>query len=201
MNHPAQRINNRVGPLLDAAAKLFAAKGYRETTIRDIASAVDMLPGSVYYHFASKHALLLAVYEEGVSKIGARLDEAVAEESDPWQRLGKAIEAHLETILDQSDYASVMIRVLPDQVPDIESELIQLRSQYEDRFVELVDALPLPANVDRRLLRLMLLGASNWTQIWYRTDSDPVQDIAKAFVDFLRLPLMENTDTQESDRE
>jgi AcrR family transcriptional regulator len=200
MNQPAQRVNNRVVPLLDAAAKLFAAKGYSETTIRDIATAVGMLPGSVYYHFAAKHALLLAVYEEGVSKIGARLDEAVAKESDPWQRLGKAIEAHLETILDQSDYASVMIRVLPDQVPEIESELIQLRSRYEDRFVKLVDELPLQANVDRRLLRLMLLGASNWTQIWYRADSAPVQDIAKAFVDFLRLPLMENTATQESDR-
>jgi hypothetical protein len=94
----------------------------------------------------------------------------------------------------------VMIRVLPDQVPEIESQLIQLRTQYEDRFVKLVDALPLQANVDRRLLRLMLLGASNWTQIWYRADSAPVQDIAKAFVDFLRLPLMENTATQESNR-
>jgi AcrR family transcriptional regulator len=200
MNQPAQRVNNRVVPLLDAAAKLFAAKGYSETTIRDIATAVGMLPGSVYYHFAAKHALLLAVYEEGVRKIGARLDDAVAEESDPWQRLEIAIEAHLETILDQSDYASVMIRVLPDQVPEIESELIKLRTQYEDRFVKLVDALPLQANVDRRLLRLMLLGASNWTQIWYRADSAPVQDIAKAFVDFLRLPLMENTATQESNR-
>ena len=201
MNHTAQRINNRIGALLDAAAKLFAAKGYRETTIRDIATAVDMLPGSVYYHFASKQELLLAIYEEGVSRISSRLDEAIAGETDPWKRLGKATEAHLETILDQSDYASVMIRVMPDQVPDIESELIRLRSQYEDRFVKLVDALPLQANVDRRLLRLMLLGASNWTQIWYRTDSAPVSDIAKAFIDFLRLPLMTQTEDQEFNSE
>ena len=175
--------------MLDAAASQFAAKGYRETTIRDIAKAVDMLPGSVYYHFASKRALLLAVYEEGVSRIGSRLDKALADESDAWQRLRKATEAHLETILDQSDYASVMIRVLPHHVPDLESDLIELRSKYEDRFVELVAALPLQEHVDRRLLRLMLLGASNWAQIWYRTDSTPVQDIATAFIDFLRLPM------------
>ena len=189
MSSAAQRTNNRVIPLLDAAASQFAAKGYRETTIRDIAKAVDMLPGSVYYHFASKQALLLAVYEEGVSRIGSRLDKALAGESDAWQRLRKATEAHLETILDQSDYASVMIRVLPHHVPDLESDLIELRSKYEDRFVELVAALPLQEHVDRRLLRLMLLGASNWAQIWYRTDSTPVQDIATAFIDFLRLPM------------
>lgn len=200
MSSTAQRINNRVIPLLDAAASLFAAKGYRETTIRDIATAADMLPGSVYYHFASKQALLLAVYEKGVSRISCHLDEAIAGETDAWQRLGKATEAHLETILDQSDSASVMIRVMPNQVPDIESDLIQLRSKYEDRFVELIEALPLQEHVDRRLLRLMLLGASNWAQIWYRTDSTPVHDIAKAFIDFLRLPLMTEPGKQESSR-
>jgi AcrR family transcriptional regulator len=190
MGVTAQRVNNRVIPLLDAAASLFAGNGYRETTIRDIATAVDMLPGSVYYHFASKQALLLAVYEEGVKRISNRIDDAIAAEIDPWQRLGKATEAHLETILDQSDYASVMIRVLPHHVPDIEADLIRLRSAYEDRFVQLVAALPLSEKVDRRLLRLMLLGAANWAQFWYRTDSTPVQDIANAFMDFLRLPLM-----------
>jgi AcrR family transcriptional regulator len=105
----AQRINNRVKPLLDAAASQFATKGYRAATIRDIAAAVDMLPGSVYYHFSSKQALLLAVYEEGVRRISARLDEAVAAEQDPWQRLRKASEAHLETILGSSCAAPTRI--------------------------------------------------------------------------------------------
>ncbi len=201
MGSVAQRINNRVIPLLDAAARLFAAKGYRETTIRDIATAVDMLPGSVYYHFESKQALLLAVYEEGVSRISSRLDRAIAGETDAWQRLGKATEAHLETVLDQSDYARVMIRVMPEHVPGIESDLILLRSKYEDRFVELMDALPLQEHVNRRLLRLMLLGALNWAQIWYRSDSTPVRDIATAFIDFLRLPLAAGTASDGSGRE
>ena len=201
MSSVAQRTNNRVIPLLDAAANLFATRGYRETTIRDIATAVDMLPGSVYYHFESKQALLLAIYEEGVSRISSRLERAIAGETDAWQRLGKATEAHLVTVLDQSDYARVMIRVMPEHVPGIESDLILLRSKYEDRFVELIDALPLQEHVDRRLLRLMLLGASNWAQIWYRTDSTPVREISKAFIDFLRLPLAAETANDESGRD
>jgi AcrR family transcriptional regulator len=185
----AQRINNRVKPLLDAAASQFAARGYRAATIREIAATVEMLPGSVYYHFASKQALLLAVYEEGVQRISSRLDESVAGETDPWRRLRKAAEAHLETILDQSAYACVMNRVSPDQVPEIEQELIALRSSYEKRFVALFDALPLQESTDRGLLRLMLLGALNWAQVWYRPDRMSIEDIARTFVDNLRLPL------------
>lgn len=185
----AQRINNRVKPLLDAAAGQFAARGYRAATIRDIAAAVGMLPGSVYYHFPSKQALLLAVYEEGVHRISTRLDECTAGETDPWHRLRKAAEAHLETILDRSAYACVMNRVSPDQVPEIEQELVGLRSAYERRFVGLFDDLPLQEDTDRGLLRLMLLGALNWTQVWYRPDRRSIPDIARTFVDNLRMPL------------
>jgi AcrR family transcriptional regulator len=190
-NPAAQRVNNRVKPLLDAAASQFAARGYRAATIRGIAAAIDMLPGSVYYHFSSKHALLLSVYEEGVRRISTRLDDAVAGETDPWQRLRIAAEAHLETILDQSAYACVMNRVSPDQVPEIEQELVTLRSAYEQRFVTLFDELPLPEDTDRGLLRLMLLGALNWSQVWFRPDRTSISDIARTFVDNLRLPLAE----------
>ena len=44
----ARRANNRNDLLLDAAAGLFAAKGYRETTMRDIAAASGMLPGNTF---------------------------------------------------------------------------------------------------------------------------------------------------------
>ncbi len=60
------RSDNRQPELLDAAAALFAQRGYAATSMRDIALAVKMLPGSMYYHFASKEELLVAVYEAGV---------------------------------------------------------------------------------------------------------------------------------------
>ena len=67
----APRQDNRRQAILDAAAKLFARRGYHATSMRDMASATGMLPGSVYYHFDSKEALLLAVYAEGVQRIAA----------------------------------------------------------------------------------------------------------------------------------
>lgn len=184
-----RKSNNRLDQLLDAAAGLFAAKGYRETTIREISNAIGMLPGSVYYHFPSKHELLLAVYEEGVRRMLEQLEEAHDANEDPWRQVERTLVAHLEAILDQSDYARVLISVRPEHVPEVSAALRKLRDRYERHFRDLVDALPLPPSTDRGLLRLMLIGAANWSQIWYRPGGRSPAEIGAAFVGFLRKPL------------
>ena len=65
----APRSDNRLPLILDVAAKLFREKGYAATSMRDIAAAVGMLPGSIYYHFPAKEDLLVAVYADGVRMI------------------------------------------------------------------------------------------------------------------------------------
>jgi AcrR family transcriptional regulator len=185
----APRQDNRRQQLLDAAARLFAHQGYRAATIREIAGQVGMLPGSVYYHFPSKTELLLAVYGEGVRRIAAKVDQAVAGEMRPWLRLEAACAAHLETILDHSDYAQVIIRVLPRDAEALEGELTGLRNEYEGRFARLVAELPLPPETERRIFRLMLLGAINWTQAWYHPGDRSPGEIAREFVGYLRYAL------------
>ena len=183
------RQDNRRRQLLDAAARRFARQGFRATTIRDVAGDAGMLPGSLYYHFASKNDLLLAVYEEGVQRIAANVDGAVAEVSGPWARLEAASTAHLDTVLDRSDYAQVIVRVLPQDAEDVSGRLVALRDQYEERFERLVDELKLPSRADRRSLRLFLLGALNWAQVWYRPGDEVPADIARRFTDYLRRAL------------
>jgi AcrR family transcriptional regulator len=182
----APRQDNRRRQLLSAAARRFARQGFRATTIRDIAGDAGMLPGSVYYHFASKNELLLAVYEEGVERIAATVDRAVAGAADPWARLDAACAAHLATVLDRSDYAQVIVRVLPQDAPEVSDRLIASRDAYEARFVRLVDDLPLPGSSNRRSIRLLLLGALNWAQTWYRPGGDSPAAIARTFAGHVR---------------
>lgn len=177
----APRQDNRKRALMDAAATAFAAQGYRATTIRDIAGAVGMLPGSVYYHFPSKEALLLAVYDEAVTGIASRVDAAIAAESDPWARLEAAAVAHMETVLDTSAYAKVMVRVLPEDADDAAVALTAARDGYEARFRSLFAALALPGS-----LRLMLLGALNGAQVWYRPGGETPAAIARTFLRALK---------------
>ncbi|TAK87421.1 MAG: TetR/AcrR family transcriptional regulator [Betaproteobacteria bacterium] len=185
----AARSDNRLPEVLAQAARAFRAKGYDAASIRDIVGAIDMLPGSLYYHFPSKEALLLAVYAEGVRRFSEAVSAAIAASAAPWARLEAACIAHLETLLQESDFAQVVVRVRPSDVPAIAAQLVALRDGYEALFTRLVQALPLARGVDRRSLRLMLLGALNWSQTWYRGGRDDPRSIARQFVALLRQQL------------
>ena len=130
-NMAVARSNNRLHMLLDSAAEFFATKGYPATTIRDIAGAIGMLPGSIYYHYPNKEALLVAVYEQGVRQLTECVKEAVEGRSDPWERLEAMLAAHIELINEPSAYARVIIRILPGDIPTADAQLIALRREYE----------------------------------------------------------------------
>jgi AcrR family transcriptional regulator len=143
----------------------------------------------LYYHFASKDELLVAVYAEGVRRISVSVRAALARDVDPWARLEAVCAAHLEALLEDSDYAQVVIRVRPDDAPDAAERLIALRDDYERLFAQALSKLPLAQRTDRRSLRLMLLGALNWSQTWYRAGGDAPDVIARQFVRLLRHQL------------
>ncbi len=182
----AARRDNRQRPLLDAAARLFNEHGYKETSIRNIAAAVGMLPGSIYYHFASKEDLLVAVHEEGIRQITDIVMAATCAVDDPWERLAAACAAHLEAILDQSDYAAVVIRVLPRRDEALYHRLAPLRDAYENIFRQIVDDLPLPMGTNRKYFRLAMLSALNGSQTWYRPGRDRPREIAGQIVALFR---------------
>lgn len=186
----APRAHNRLPQILDEAARLFREKGFQATSVRDIVRAVDMLPGSLYYHFAAKEDLLLAVYAEGVRRISESVTKAVGARRDPWDRLEAACVGHLEALLQESDYAQVVIRVRPSDAPSVAAELVQMRDDYERLFNDLIAALPLEGGADRRSLKLMLMGALNWSQTWYQPGKISPAAIAKRFVALLKEPLV-----------
>ena len=190
MSATAPRQDNRRQPLLDAAARCFRARGFHASSMREIATAAGMLPGSVYYHFASKEALLAAVYGEGVRRICDALDAAIAAcppGASPRDRLAAACRAHLEVLLDESDYAQVVVRVLPEDVPAAAAGLAAHRDGYEARWRALVAALDLPPGTDRGHLRRLLLGGLNHARHWYRPGGDPPARIAAAMLDCLHV--------------
>ena len=179
--------DSRLPQLLDQAAALFRARGFEGTSMRDIARAVGMLPGSLYCHFETKEALLVAVYVKGVRQISEAVQGAVDRQEDPWDRLEAACVAHLEAILHDDDYAQVVVRVRPADVGVANQSLTDLRNQYEAIFGNLIAQLPLSRATDRRVLRLMLMGAMNWSQVWYRPGGrfNP-RTIARKFIALLR---------------
>jgi AcrR family transcriptional regulator len=154
--------------------------------MRDLAAATAITPGAIYFHVASKQALLLAVYEEGVQRILDRVEAAVAGAREPWARLEKAVIAHLESVLDASAYARVVIRILPADATEIAVELKQLRNRYEARLDRYFSAIALPRERDASIARLALLGAMNWTPIWYKEGGKSIPAVARELLAPLR---------------
>jgi len=98
------------------------------------------------------------------------------------------LQVRASALLADSGYAQVVIRVRPDDAPPVAAQLIALRDEYERTFAQAIRALPLPPGTDRGVLKLMLLGALNWSQSWYRPGRDSPQMLARRFVRLLRDP-------------
>jgi TetR/AcrR family transcriptional regulator, cholesterol catabolism regulator len=185
-----RRSHNRLQQVLDEAARVFAQRGFAATSVREIVQPIGMLPGSLYYHFPTKDDLLVAVYEEGVKRILANVDAATARLNDPWKRLEAACIAHLKSILNQTDYSQVVIRIRPGDAAAVADRLTALRNSYEQRFSELIAALPDLKPSNRSDLRLFLMGALNWSQTWYRDNGSLApEQIAKKLIRLLRAGL------------
>ena len=83
--------------ILDAALNLFRAKGFEETTMRDIAAAADVATGAAYYYYPSKDAIVLAFYQRSCVEMQSRIQDAIAQAPDNLgDRLKALIQAKLQ---------------------------------------------------------------------------------------------------------
>ncbi|WP_420313797.1 TetR/AcrR family transcriptional regulator [Antricoccus suffuscus] len=68
-----------VGKILEAAIVVIARFGYHGTSIRDIAKAAEISPGTIYNHFESKHELLVAIISRGRASLLEATEQALFE--------------------------------------------------------------------------------------------------------------------------
>src|SRR5258706_5278104 len=79
--------------VLDAAAHVFRRRGYGGATIREVAQAARMLPGSLHYRYPSKEALLLGLMERAIGRVLEQGRPAVEPARDPAGPLALALAA------------------------------------------------------------------------------------------------------------
>ena len=88
----------RRGELLRIAAELFATKGFKNTTVRDIAEASGILSGSLYHHFDSKESMIDEVLSTFQEELFGKYDEILAGGEDARTKLDRAVRVSFETI-------------------------------------------------------------------------------------------------------
>ena len=171
---------DRRAELIEKAAHLFGAKGYANTSMRDISAAFGILHGSIYHHFGSKEELFITVYASGVDRFIRDVQRAIEPFTDPWERLEAACVAHLEALLlRESPAATVLADWSSDYSDEMRAALVAERDRYERVFSGLADAVDLAPGIKRRYFRLGLLGALNGALMWYQPGGDSPATVAK----------------------
>ncbi len=171
--------------ILDAAARVFMHKGYVATRLTDIAEEAEMRAGSLYYHFDSKEQIFEEVLQIGIALVFDAVREAVealGPQASHRERIGAMIEAHLSMLLQHGDYTSANFRNFGQIQDALQLRHLPLRQAYGDYLRELLEAAQtageIRADADLSLLRMLLLGALNWSIEWYDPEKRPLGEIA-----------------------
>ncbi|MET9381360.1 TetR/AcrR family transcriptional regulator [Streptomyces sp. NPDC002928] len=130
---------DRRSAIRQAALRLFAAQGYRSTTMADIGAAVGIRGPSLYKHVASKHELLAEIMIGTMEQLIADNAAAVAGTDEVQEQLRRSVEAHIRYHARHRLEAFVGNREIGSLEQPAQDRVLSRRSDYERRFRELIE--------------------------------------------------------------
>ncbi len=161
--------------LLEVAGRLFELKGYRGTSIRDIASSMDTSISNIYHYFGSKEGLWHEIQKHSVRQLPVRLQEAVAGESDPARQLRRLLETHLR-LADEYQRESRIFFLNADQIdPSRNTRQREIQRAVLNVYLEVLGRLARQGRLSSRRTKILafnMLGVLNWMLRWYRPEGE-----------------------------
>lgn len=166
-----ERYERRRREVIAAAAKVFAQRGYHETTIEDLMQASGMTRGGLYHYTESKRDLLLAVIDELMRPLLAQARELMQEPQPPEVHLRQLLRLWLAHVATHRNHMIVFSqeRHTLSHGPGW-SEVAKARKRFERMLAEVMDRGRDEGSLrpaDPQLAMLMLLGAVNYTPQWF----------------------------------
>ena len=159
--------------ILDAAADVFADKGYHGAAVDDIVRASDTSKGSFYFHFPNKRGIFTALLDHLTGRLFARVEQAIGGEPDPVRKLDAALSAALTAFAQRKRLARLLLveaaglgHAMDEHLMAVHERFIALIALHLDHAVALGR---IPA-VDTRLAATVWMGALNEVVIrWLHT--------------------------------
>ena len=130
-------------------------------------------------------ALLLAVYQEGVQRILDRVEAAVATKRGPW-RAWKRPSPRMSIHSRRQRFRARRHSHPANRCPGDRCAAQGVARSIKSRFRRYFSAITLPRDRDAAIARLSLLGAMNWTPVWYQEGGESAQTITREFLAPLR---------------
>lgn len=171
--------------ILDAAAKVFAERGYAHTRLVDVAQEAGSHAGGIYYYFASREALVDEVLRVSTQRSIDHLTkalEALPAKAGAAERVMTAVGVQLTGIMERDPYDLAYLRIwpqLPDEMRERHSALLhRYFSIWRSIIAEGQASGELRADLDPSVVRLTIAGAVQWASEWADTARGSAEELA-----------------------
>jgi AcrR family transcriptional regulator len=187
MNRSATTSDRRI-EILKSAAAAFRRRGYHGASVDEIASALAMTKGNLYYYFKNKEEILFACHEYSLDKLLTLMGDVQAENITPEAKLRKLVLAFVHTILD--DLHGTALTLDPEALsPPLLKRVISQRDQFDHGIRTIIQQ-----GIDQgqfrpgdpKMIEFAMMGAVNWISKWFDPAGEQTSDqIGDAFADYL----------------
>ena len=173
--------------ILKSAAKAFRRLGYHGATVEQIAAALHMKKGNLYYYFKNKEEILFACHQYSLDRLLQLLDEIEHGKMPPEDKLRRLVSAFVHMILDEL-HSTALFLDLEALTPAHLKAVIARRDRFDHGIRQVLEegmASGRFVKNDSKLLTFAVMGAVNWIPRWFNPDGAATsQEIADLFADF-----------------
>jgi AcrR family transcriptional regulator len=196
-SRPGPRSDRRRIEILKSAAAAFRRRGYHGASVGEIADALAMTKGSLYYYFRNKEEILYFCHDYSLDILLELLEQVEREALSPEAKLRRLIVAFVHMIIDEL-HGTALTLDLQALSPELLQKVIAKRDRF-DRGIRRVLQQGIEqgefAAGDPKLLTFAILGAVNWIPRWFDPSGAASSDqIARAFADYLLAGLKRGAD-------
>jgi len=174
--------------LMNVAIKLFSRKGFKGTSIRDIADAHDVSVSNIYHYFGNKEGLWLAILEHSVKDLPKRLAASMRGRTDPLERFKILVRTHLETVERHHRESRIFFVDESMLSPEGAKWNRNVHKGIFDVYVKEMTALNkagLIRTENIKITCLNVLALVNWHLRWFREDGPlPAETLQDYIIDF-----------------
>lgn len=186
----APTSRRRLTEVIDAAAKVFARRGYHGASTQDIADVLGIRQASLYYYFESKEAALEAVCASGVEDYALRAQKILRSSETGSEKVARLVFHHLAPMAQRLDYTLVFLRERRFLPQPARKRIRAIEQRYERIIQRIIGqgvaAGEFRADLDTRMATLALLGLGNSAALWFgREPGVTLERITRSYVELL----------------
>jgi TetR/AcrR family transcriptional regulator, cholesterol catabolism regulator len=195
--HVARKRADRIRRVEEAAAHIFAERGYDRANFDDIARDLGLRGPSLYHYFASKEEMFLACVEHSAAEVMRRLAAIAGRDEPPAVRLRRMFaEQVLIEIRDYPAFAPLFFRVYVP-VPRLQARVAEIKRAHGDIIRGVAAECAVEAGQGKEAARVALMaafGALACIQEWYSADGPlSAEDLADQLAGTLMAAFLPST--------